>query len=59
MGNGENSGECLLVRVTAEEGLTREREGVSGVEEKGLGDSKGAELKKKGVVTGGSRRPVQ
>ena len=37
MGNGENSGECPLRQATAEEGLTGERAGVSGEEDRALG----------------------
>ena len=61
MGNGENSGECPLIQ---EEGLTREREGVFGEEDRALGGcritrSKGAEVKKAGLGMGGGRGPVQ
>lgn len=64
MGNGENSGECPLIQATAEEGLTGEREGVFGKEDRALGGcgitrSWGAEVKKVGVGPGGGSRPVQ
>ena len=64
MGNGENSGECPLIQATAEEGLTGERAGVSGEEDRALGGcgitgSKEAEVKKAGMGTGGGSGPVQ